>query len=46
MPEARQVIVAQGGDPVASTPEAFDRVIRDDVERIAKLVKTAGIRAD
>jgi tripartite-type tricarboxylate transporter receptor subunit TctC len=46
MPEARQAIVAQGGDPVASTPEAFDRVIRDDVERIAKLVKTAGIRAD
>ena len=46
MPEARQAIVAQGGDPVASTPEAFGRVIRDDVERIAKLVKTAGIRAD
>ena len=46
LPEARQAIVAQGGDPVASTPAEFDRIIRDDVERIAKLVKTAGIRAD
>jgi len=46
LPEARQTIVAQGGDPVASTPAEFDRVIRDDIERIAKLVKTAGIRAD
>ncbi len=46
LPEARQTIVAQGGDPVASTPAEFDRIIRADVERIAKLVKTAGIRAD
>ncbi len=46
LPEAKQTIVAQGGDPVASTPAEFDRVIRDDIERIAKLVKTAGIRAD
>jgi tripartite-type tricarboxylate transporter receptor subunit TctC len=46
LPEAQQTIVAQGGDPVASTPGEFDRVIRDDIERIAKLVKTAGIRAD
>jgi len=45
-PEARQTIVSQGGDPVASTPAEFDKIIRDDVERIAKLVKTAGIRAD
>ena len=46
LPEARQTIVAQGGDPVASTPAEFDRIIREDIARIAKLVKTAGIRAD
>lgn len=46
MPEARQTIVAQGGDLVAGTPEEFGKVIREDVDRIAKLVKTAGIRAD
>ncbi len=45
-PEARQTIVSQGGDPVASTPEVFDKVIREDVARIAKLVKTAGIRVE
>jgi tripartite-type tricarboxylate transporter receptor subunit TctC len=46
LPEIRQTIIAQGGDPVASTPGEFDRIIRDDIERIARLVKTAGIRAD
>jgi Tripartite tricarboxylate transporter family receptor len=33
-------------DAVASTPETFDKVVRDDVSRIAGLVKNAGLRAD
>ncbi len=45
-PDVRQTIVSQGGDVVASTPEAFDKVVRDDVARIADLVKNAGLRAD
>ncbi len=46
VPEVRQTITSQGGDAVASTPGEFGRVIRNDVERIRKLVKAAGIRAD
>ena len=46
LPELRQSIVSQGGEPVGSTPAEFDRLIRDDIARIAKLVKTAGIRAE
>ena len=44
--EVRQMVVAQGGDLVANTPGEFDRIIRDDIERIARLVKTAGIKAE
>jgi len=46
LPDVRQNIISQGGDPVASTPEAFDKVVRDDVARIAGLVKNAGLRGD
>jgi len=45
-PEVKQTIVSQGGDAVASTPAEFDKVVRDDVARIASLVKDAGLRAD
>lgn len=46
LPEVRQTVISQGGDPVASSPDEFGRIIRNDVERIGKLVKSAGIRAD
>ena len=34
--------VAQGVNLVSSTPEKFDRVIREDVERYGKLFREAG----
>ena len=45
-PEVKQTIVAQGGEAVGSTPAEFDKLLRDDVARIAALVKTAGLRAE
>ncbi len=45
-PEIRQTIVSQGGTPVGNTPEEFGKLLRDDVARIAALVKSAGLRAD
>ncbi len=45
-PEVKQTIVAQGGEVVGSTPAEFDKLLRDDVARIAALVKTAGLRAE
>jgi tripartite-type tricarboxylate transporter receptor subunit TctC len=46
MPEVRQTIVSQGGDAVGSTPEEFGKLLREDVARIAALVKSAGLRAE
>jgi len=42
----RQTIVSQGGTAVGNSPEEFTRILRDDVARIASLVKSAGLRAD
>ena len=45
-PDVRQTIVSQGGEAVGNSPEAFGKVLRDDVARIAALVKSAGLRPD
>jgi len=46
MPEVKQTIVSQGGEVVGSTSAEFGKLLRDDVARIAALVKTAGLRAE
>ena len=44
--EARERLTAQGGEVVASTPEAFATFIRDEIARYAPVVKAAGIVAE
>ena len=34
-----------GMDPVGSTPEQFDAFIRTEIEKWAKVVKSAGLKA-
>ncbi len=36
----------QGAAPIVLTAEAFDKYIKDDIEKWAKVIKTAGIKAD
>ena len=45
-PEVQQRFHALGIDPVGSTPEAYLRQIRVDIEKYAKVVKTSGARVD
>jgi tripartite-type tricarboxylate transporter receptor subunit TctC len=46
-PEANQRLVAAVLDPTPdSTPEQFGALIRSELDRWAKVVKQAGIRAD
>jgi tripartite-type tricarboxylate transporter receptor subunit TctC len=45
-PDVRQTIISQGGTAVGNTPEEFGKLLREDVARIATLVKSAGLRAD
>jgi hypothetical protein len=45
-PEAREQFVAQGAEPVGSTPEEFRRHIATEVAKWAKVAKAAKMRAD
>ncbi len=42
-PEIREILAAEGAEPVASTPEAFASTIAAEVARWMKVVKAAGI---
>jgi tripartite-type tricarboxylate transporter receptor subunit TctC len=35
-----------GGEVIASAPEEFSAVVRDDLKKYAALIKAVGIRAD
>jgi len=45
MPEIRQRFVALAVRPTGSTPEEFRALIKADIARYAKIIKTAGIQA-
>ena len=45
-PEMRERFIAQGADPVASTPEQFGEHMRVETAKWARLVKASGARAD
>lgn len=44
-PELREILAAEGSEPVASTPEQFAATIAAEVTRWMKVVKAAGIKA-
>ena len=45
-PDLREQFLTQGAEPAPTTPEEFARYIRADYDRIAKLVKVAGLTVD
>ncbi len=45
-PKVTDVLGSQGYDVTVSTPEEFDRFIRSEIKRYAKLVKTMGTRPE
>jgi tripartite-type tricarboxylate transporter receptor subunit TctC len=45
-PDIRQRLLDQGAEPVGSTPEESDRVLRAEVAKWQELIGAAGIRAD
>jgi len=44
LPEVKQLLVAQGLEPVGSTPEQFADYIRGELAKHAKLIKDAGLK--
>jgi tripartite-type tricarboxylate transporter receptor subunit TctC len=45
-PEMRDFMMKEGADAVGSTPQAFAAFFRQEVERYAQVIRTAGIRID
>jgi len=43
-PETRQAWAKQGAEPLVMTPAEFDRYLRGDIEKWAKVIHTAGIK--
>ena len=46
VPEMRDRFIAQGADPVGSTPDEFSAYMRSETAKWARLVKASGARAD
>jgi len=46
MPDTREKLVSQGGDPAGSTPEEFAAQIKHEIAKWGKLVKIANIKVD
>jgi len=45
-PEVRQLWTKQGAVPLVMTPEAFEKYTREDIAKWARVIKSAGIKAD
>ena len=43
LPDLQEKLASQGAEPAYANPEAFARIIRDDVVRYAKVIKEANI---
>jgi tripartite-type tricarboxylate transporter receptor subunit TctC len=46
IPEVRQKLIEQTADPVASSPEELDRVVKTELKKWAEVVRSAKIRID
>lgn len=46
LPDVKERLDATGFEPIGTTPEQFGAYLRSEVEKWAKVVKAAGIRAD
>ena len=44
LPEIKNRIVSLGGSPQWSAPDAFDRMVRSEIETRAKVFKAAGVK--
>jgi tripartite-type tricarboxylate transporter receptor subunit TctC len=46
LPEVRARLIEQTGDPVASSPDELDRVVKTELKKWAEVVRSAKIKAD
>ncbi len=45
-PEVREKLLAQGAEPIGSSPEEFRAYIRTEIDKWGKVVRASGLRID
>jgi tripartite-type tricarboxylate transporter receptor subunit TctC len=43
-PEVKEAWAKQGAEPLVMTPDEFDKYLRGDIDKWAKVIHTAGIK--
>jgi len=46
LPEVKQKLLEQSADPVGSSPEELDRVVKAELKRWAAVIRDAGIKLE
>ena len=46
LPEVKQKLLEQSADPVGSSPEELERVVKAELKRWAEVIRQAGIKAE
>ena len=46
LPDVSQMFISQGGEVIASTPQEFRKAFANDVERLGRVIRDAGITAE
>jgi len=46
LPDVKHKLLEQGGDPVGSTPEELDRVVKGELRKWAEVIRDAKIKMD
>ncbi len=46
LPDVSQTFVSQGGEVIASSPQEFRKAFLNDVERLGRVIRDAGIKAE
>jgi tripartite-type tricarboxylate transporter receptor subunit TctC len=46
LPESRDYLIKQASEPLVSTPEQVNALIREDIARYAQIIKAANVRAE
>ncbi len=46
LPEVKRKLVEQGADPVGSSPEELDRVVKSELRSWAQVIRDAGIKLE
>ena len=44
--DVKDLLSAQGADPVGNTPEAFTAYVRAEIDKWAQVIKRAGVKAE